>query len=226
MLLVPIAALAAVSDSAPAETTVSAASSTTRSVSDAELASARVDEYATPESGRSSRTRSALAAFSDANPEPTTTTTEPPTTTTTTARPKPTTTTTARPKPTTTTTAAPKVQAKAVTTTTAPKPTTTTTAPKPTTTTSTTAAPASTSGGHEEGGASYHDYADARTCAHKTIAKGTVLTVTNLANGKKTTCVVNDRGPYVEGRILDLSTTAFSSIASVSDGVIRVAIDW
>jgi rare lipoprotein A len=212
MLLVPIAALAAVSDSAPSETTVSAASSTTRSVSDADVAAERIARFAAAEPGRSSRTRSAASAFADANPEPTTTTstTEAPTTTV-----APTTTTAPKPKATTTTTTAPK-----------PKPTTTTTAPKPTTTTSTTAAPASTSGGHEEGGASYHDYADARTCAHKTIAKGTVLTVTNLANGKKTTCVVNDRGPYVEGRILDLSTTAFSSIASVTDGVIRVAIDW
>ena len=50
--------------------------------------------------------------------------------------------------------------------------------------------------------------------------------MTNLANGKKTTCIVNDRGPYVEGRILDLSREAFSEIASISDGVVRVAIDW
>jgi rare lipoprotein A len=79
---------------------------------------------------------------------------------------------------------------------------------------------------HQEGGASYHEYADIRTCAHKSLPKGTALTVTNLANGKKTTCIVNDRGPYVEGRILDLSREAFSEIASISDGVIRVAIDW
>ena len=63
-------------------------------------------------------------------------------------------------------------------------------------------------------------------CAHKSLPKGTALTVTNLANGKQTTCVVNDRGPYVEGRILDLSKTAFSEIASLSDGVIRVSIEW
>jgi rare lipoprotein A len=78
----------------------------------------------------------------------------------------------------------------------------------------------------QEGGASYHDYTDVRMCAHKSLPKGTALTVTNLANGKQTTCVVNDRGPYVEGRILDLSKTAFSEIASLSDGVIRVSIEW
>ncbi len=78
----------------------------------------------------------------------------------------------------------------------------------------------------QEGGASYHDYADVRTCAHKSLPKGTALRVTNLGNGKQTTCVVNDRGPYTEGRILDLSRAAFSEIASISDGVIRVAIEW
>jgi rare lipoprotein A len=78
----------------------------------------------------------------------------------------------------------------------------------------------------QEGGASYHDYTDVRMCAHKSLPKGTALTVTNLANGKQTTCVVGDRGPYVDGRILDLSKTAFSEIASLSDGVIRVSIEW
>jgi rare lipoprotein A len=78
----------------------------------------------------------------------------------------------------------------------------------------------------EEGGASYYDYADPRMCAHKSLPKGTALTVTNLANGKQTTCVVGDRGPYVAGRIIDLSKTAFSEIAALSDGVIRVSIEW
>jgi rare lipoprotein A len=78
----------------------------------------------------------------------------------------------------------------------------------------------------QEGGASYHDYPDIRTCAHKSLPKGTALKVTNLGNGKVTTCVVNDRGPYVEGRILDLSREAFAEIAAISDGVARVAIEW
>ena len=63
-------------------------------------------------------------------------------------------------------------------------------------------------------------------CAHKTIAKGIVLTVTNLNNGATITCEVGDRGPYVEGRILDLSEHAFSRLASPSAGVIPVKITW
>jgi rare lipoprotein A len=151
-----------------------------------------------------------IAAFLEAerasrSAELATTTTEAPTTTAppTTAAP----TTTARPKPTTTTA----------------KPTTTTAKP-PSSTTSTMGPPPPCC--RQEGGASYHEYADPRTCAHKSLPKGTALRVTNLANGKTTTCVVNDRGPYVEGRILDLSTAAFGEIANISDGVIRVAIEW
>jgi rare lipoprotein A len=78
----------------------------------------------------------------------------------------------------------------------------------------------------QEGGASYHDYAEASTCAHRSLPIGTSLKVTNLANGKSTTCIVNDRGPYVAGRILDLSKPGFSAIASLSDGVIKVSIEW
>jgi rare lipoprotein A len=129
-------------------------------------------------------------------------------TTTTTAKPKPkvvVTTTTAKPKPVTTTTAKPK-----------PPPTTTTAPPPP--------PPAPTN--RQEGGASFHDYANASTCAHRTLPFGTVLTVTNLANGKQATCTVNDRGPYVAGRILDLSRTTFGQLAAVSSGVIQVSIEW
>jgi rare lipoprotein A len=79
---------------------------------------------------------------------------------------------------------------------------------------------------HQEGGASYHDYTDVKTCAHRSLPIGTALKVTNKANGKSTTCVVNDRGPYVAGRILDLSKAGFGEIASLSDGVIQVAIEW
>jgi rare lipoprotein A len=81
-------------------------------------------------------------------------------------------------------------------------------------------------GTRQEGGASFHDYPDPRTCAHRSLPKGTVLTVTNLANGKQTTCRVEDRGPFVDGRIVDLSKAAFSEIANLSEGVIRVSIEW
>lgn len=138
---------------------------------------------------------------------PTTTTAAPTTTavpTTTTARP---TTTTARP---TTTTARP--------TTTAVPPPTTTTAPPATTTT----APPNV----QEGEASYYAAAAPDECAHRTLAFGTIVTVTNLANGKRTTCRVGDRGPFVEGRIIDLSEQTFAELAPLSEGVISVRINW
>jgi peptidoglycan lytic transglycosylase len=63
-------------------------------------------------------------------------------------------------------------------------------------------------------------------CAHKSIAMGTIVKVTNIENGKSTTCKVGDRGPYVEGRIIDLSPEAFSQLAPLSDGVINVKLEW
>lgn len=96
---------------------------------------------------------------------------------------------------------------------------TTTTRPRSTTTTTT--APVNS----ETGGASWYDYRSGE-CAHQTIAKGTVVTVTNLANGKQTTCVVTDRGPYDSGRIIDLDRGTFAQIADPSQGVIEVRITW
>ncbi len=58
--------------------------------------------------------------------------------------------------------------------------------------------------------------------AHKTLPFGTRLKVTNPSNGKSVVVTVNDRGPYVAGRCLDLTTGAFAQIASTSQGVIEV----
>lgn len=149
-------------------------------------------------------------------------------TTSTTAAPPPpsttTTSTTAAPAP--TTTAAPKPKAAA-----APKPaptTTTTAAPKPApkpTTTTTTAPPAPPSSGRTESGkASWYDYRPG-TCAHKTLPMGTVVTVT-ASNGKSTRCTVADRGPFVEGWIIDLHPQEFEQLAPRSAGVISVTISW
>ena len=46
-----------------------------------------------------------------------------------------------------------------------------------------------------------------------------------MNNNKYVDIVINDRGPYITGRIIDLSKTAFSSIASAGDGVISVQIE-
>jgi len=60
------------------------------------------------------------------------------------------------------------------------------------------------------------------TAAHKTMAFNTRVKVTNPANGKSVVVRVNDRGPYVAGRCLDLSRAAFSQIASTGAGVVNV----
>ena len=63
-----------------------------------------------------------------------------------------------------------------------------------------------------------------KTAAHRTIPLGSTINVTNVANGKSVVATVNDRGPYVKGRIVDLSKSAFSSIANTSSGLISVQI--
>jgi rare lipoprotein A len=63
---------------------------------------------------------------------------------------------------------------------------------------------------------------NALTAAHKTLAFNTRVRVTNPANGKSVIVRINDRGPYVSGRCLDLSRAAFAAIASVSQGEVDV----
>lgn len=60
------------------------------------------------------------------------------------------------------------------------------------------------------------------TAAHKTLPFGTIVEVTNLANGESVEVKINDRGPYGPGRVIDLSSSAFEEIASLSTGVISV----
>jgi len=60
--------------------------------------------------------------------------------------------------------------------------------------------------------------------AHLTLPKGTWVTVTNTANGRTVDVEIADRGPYIAGRIIDLSETAFAELASLGTGVINVRI--
>lgn len=62
------------------------------------------------------------------------------------------------------------------------------------------------------------------TAAHRRLPFGTRVRVTNLENGRNVVVEVNDRGPFVRGRIIDLSRAAFRQIADVSDGVVRVRV--
>lgn len=71
----------------------------------------------------------------------------------------------------------------------------------------------------------YHAPSHALTAAHPWLPFGTVVTVTNLANGKSVTVVINDRGPF-GGRIIDLSAEAFARIAPLSQGVCQVRLTW
>jgi len=63
------------------------------------------------------------------------------------------------------------------------------------------------------------------TAAHKTLPKGTRVKVTNLLNGKQVTVKIIDRGPYVKGRVIDLSKTAFSEIFPPSRGLCYVSLE-
>lgn len=74
----------------------------------------------------------------------------------------------------------------------------------------------------ESGTASWYDYPYA---AHRTLPFGTKLKVTNTLNGETVMVEVRDRGPFIEGRIIDLPKTAFEQIASLSSGVIPVTIE-
>ena len=62
------------------------------------------------------------------------------------------------------------------------------------------------------------------TAAHRTLPLGTRVLVTNLLNGRSVEVRVNDRGPYVGGRIIDLSYAAAQRLAAVSRGVVPVRL--
>jgi rare lipoprotein A len=79
--------------------------------------------------------------------------------------------------------------------------------------------------GQQEGGASWYHFKPG-TCAHRSLPKGTVVKVTNLATGRSATCTVADRGPFVAGRIIDLDRSVFLAVAESGQGVVRVRIEW
>lgn len=62
------------------------------------------------------------------------------------------------------------------------------------------------------------------TAAHKTLPFGTVVTVTNQKNGKSVKVRINDRGPFIKGRIIDLSKAAAAKIGMINSGHARVCI--
>jgi rare lipoprotein A len=60
------------------------------------------------------------------------------------------------------------------------------------------------------------------TAAHRTLPFGTRLQVTNMETGKSVMVRVNDRGPYIDGRVLDLSRSAAESLGMLDQGVAKV----
>ncbi len=65
----------------------------------------------------------------------------------------------------------------------------------------------------------------ARTCAHKEYPFGTILKVTNVSNNKNVRCVVNDRGPFVAGRDIDLSYGTAQAIGLLSTGKVFIDVE-
>jgi len=65
----------------------------------------------------------------------------------------------------------------------------------------------------------------AYTAAHKTLPMGTVVRVTNLENGRDVIITINDRGPFVGDRIIDLSHAPAKSIDMIQKGVVKVKVE-
>jgi rare lipoprotein A len=65
---------------------------------------------------------------------------------------------------------------------------------------------------------------NAKTAAHRTMPFGTWVKVVNLSNGKSVDVRITDRGPFVEGRIIDLSRKAAEEISMIGPGVVKVKL--
>lgn len=65
---------------------------------------------------------------------------------------------------------------------------------------------------------------DGISCAHKTLPFNTRIRVTNSLNGKSVVCRVNDRGPFIKGRVVDLSRGAAKVVGMTKAGVVPVDI--
>ncbi|TMK60464.1 MAG: hypothetical protein E6G54_02185 [Actinobacteria bacterium] len=64
------------------------------------------------------------------------------------------------------------------------------------------------------------------TAAHPWLPFGTHVRVTDLATGRSVTVVIDDRGPFAPGRVIDLSPEAFAALSPLGHGVLHVALGW
>jgi rare lipoprotein A len=78
-------------------------------------------------------------------------------------------------------------------------------------------------GGPTASGETFNMYG--MTAAHKTLPLGVEVKVTNLENGKSVVVRINDRGPFIEGRIIDLSYAAAKKIDMLDEGVVQVKLE-
>jgi len=72
-------------------------------------------------------------------------------------------------------------------------------------------------------GERFNNYSN--TAAHRELPFGTKVKVTNVKSRKSVIVKINDRGPFIKGRIIDLSRSAFSSIGNIDSGIINVEIE-
>jgi rare lipoprotein A len=66
---------------------------------------------------------------------------------------------------------------------------------------------------------------NAMTAAHRTLPFGTKVRVTNLRNGKSVVVRINDRGPFIRGRVIDVTRQAAQSLGFKNAGITRVQVD-
>ncbi len=64
-----------------------------------------------------------------------------------------------------------------------------------------------------------------KTAAHRSLPFGTLVKVTNLNNNKSVIVKINDRGPFIKNRVIDLSKSAAEDIDGVGDGIIDVLVE-
>jgi rare lipoprotein A len=75
------------------------------------------------------------------------------------------------------------------------------------------------------GKASYYRGRGSMTCAHRSLPFGTQVRVTNLSNNRSTVLVVSDRGPFIKGRVVDVSTGAADVLGFRRAGLARVTVE-
>ena len=78
-------------------------------------------------------------------------------------------------------------------------------------------------GTHTASGQKLHDHSN--TAAHKTLPFGTKVKVTNLRNGKSEIVTINNRGPFIKGRIIDVTVGVADKLGFRKNGIVKVKVE-